>query len=170
MSDFTYFFICTSIALSSAIVIWLAGKIALLGVGSLCKAIDGSPYALMFVLWWFKKTNREMPEAMKKRFLSQDEFQMVVRMQSFINALGPERLSFITRKYSELEHPLFIWHDQLFCRSNGNDVINIATGQAGKIPENEVVTSMEIFGSLIDVSNILDINKKMKEKFEQMGW
>lgn len=169
MTELMYIFSCVSVALSIAVVCWATGKIMLIGVGAACKAIDGSPYALMFVRWCFGRNHREIPEALKKRFLNEAEYQMVLRMQNFINALGPERLNFVEMRYSELEHPFFFWHNQLFCRSKGNDIINVATGQAGKIPEDEVVSSMEIFGSLIDVVNILDMNKKMKEKFDEMG-
>ncbi len=95
---------------------------------------------------------------------------MVCNLQEAVNMLGDEGAPIMEMKYSELEDPLFVWHNEVFCRSNKNDVINLETGQAGKINKDEVVLSLRISGDFVQLTAILHMNRKMQDVFAKMGY
>lgn len=171
MDIITTFFIPVSLFLSLCTMVFVAGKLLLWGMNRIMQAIDLSPYLLSFVRWFFTiKKKQEIPEDLRRRFLTEQEYQMVLRMQGVIDSLGTETLQTLEMKYSELEHPLFIWHDKVFCRSNGNDIIDLETGQLGKIAGDETVSSLHVFDNLVKISSILHMNYKMQQEFDKMGY
>lgn len=163
--------IYASCVLGVCAIIWVAGKLAVMGMFNIQLAINSSKYAMKFMYWLFKiNEGKEIPEAFRKRFLTNEQLKMVERMQGFIDTLGDDRIDIIGQKYSELECPLFIWHDETFCRSTGNDVISLENGRLGKIDDNEMVVSIKTFESIIDLCDTLDVHKKLGEMLDNEGW
>lgn len=157
-------------ALGFATVIFESAKLIHKGVMKIVKAIDVSPYAFLFVRWFLlEKRKTHFPQELKKRFILEEDLDMITRMQFFIDGLDKSHLDVVNTKYSELEHPLFVWHDKLFCKSNTNQVISLDTGNIGIIPEDENVSSIKSFDSLIHLSSILEINRRVQKKFEEMN-
>lgn len=140
-------------------------------VTGMSKMIDASKYCYAFVKWFFFiKTKENFDQEQEMMFLSPKNFQMVQRMQTFVNDLGEEHLKIMTCRYSDLKHPLFMWHNKIFCRTNGNDIVCLEDGILGKIPMNEIVQTVKIFSSLLHVASILETHRAMQEKFKKMGW
>ena len=71
-------------------------------------------------------------------------------------------------KYKELKHPFFVWHDVVFCRTNGNDVVKISDGQLGKIPEDEEIKEIVISENFTKVMCAIDFTVKMEQHFKDI--
>ena len=135
-------------------------------VGVFINFTENSQYAFYIIQWIAKeKRNIEMNDEMKKRFLKQEDYEVLINIQNFINSLGQEHLKIHQCKYSELKHPLFIWHKKVFCRSKSNDVICLENCQLGKIPEDEIVDTVEICGSIMNILSAIDLANKLGKRF-----
>lgn len=151
--------------------LWFISRLIYDMTKNILKTIYESKYAYSFLKWWLTvKKGQTISKSLEKRFLTMQDYAMVFRMQCFINTLSTEHLNIKKMKYIDLKHPIFMWHDRLFCRSNGREVICLEDGRVGVINENEIVKSVIIFDSLVQISEAIDLQMKMVKKFDEMGW
>ena len=110
------------------------------------------------------KTSFESLSDIEKKFINIQDMQAIMNMQNFINTVKSASLR--ECKYIELKHPFFIWHDKVFVRTKGTDVVKVEDGVLGKIPEDEMVSEITISGNFTRVMAAIDYALKMEKHFE----
>lgn len=150
----------TSILLLAILVYW-AWKFC---VNSIANTADNSKYAYLIIKWILTQKKQEMTSGIEKKFINVQDMQAITNMQNFINTIKSASLR--ECKYNELKHPFFVWHDKVFVRTNGTDVVKVEDGTLGKIPEDEMVSEITISSNFTRVVAAIDYALKMEKHFE----
>lgn len=144
-----------------AIFIYWAWKLC---VNSIANTADNSKYAYLIIKWILTQKKQEMTPDIEKKFINIQDMQAIMNMQNFINTIKSASLR--ECKYNELKHPFFIWHDKVFVRTKGTDVVKVEDGVLGKIPEDEMISEITISGNFTRVMAAIDYALKMEKHFE----
>lgn len=150
----------TAVLLLAIIVYW-AWKYC---VSSITLTADNSKYAYLIIKWILSRKKQEMTPDIEKKFINVNDMQVIINMQNFLNTVKSASLR--ECKYKELKHPFFVWHDKVFVRTKGNDVVQIEDGTLGKIPEDEVINEIVISGSFTRVMAAIEYALKMEKHFK----
>lgn len=133
-------------------------------VNSIANTADNSKYAYLIIKWILTQKKQEMTPDIEKKFINIQDMQAIMNMQNFINTVKSASLR--ECRYKELKHPFFIWHDKVFVRTKGNDVVKVEDGVLGKIPEDEMVSEITISGNFTRVMAAIDYALKMEKHFK----
>jgi len=129
-------------------------------------AIDSTKYCLAFCAYYFKVDKSKIDKEMMKRYINPKDYLVIEKTKEVLKNLTM-KIEFKEMKYSELKHPFFLWYGKIFCKSDGNDVIDIKDGKVGKISPDEKVKSCVLYDNFefllknVEFANIL--SKKLEE-------
>lgn len=135
-------------------------------VNSIANTADNSKYAYMIIKWILSKKNQEMTPEIQKKFISIEDMGKIERMQNFLNTV--DKATIKKSKYKEMKHPFFVWHEALFCRTNGNDVVRVNDGKIGKIQDDEEVDEIIISTNFTKIITAIHFAVEMKKHFDKI--
>ena len=135
-------------------------------VNSITYTADNSKYAYLIIKWILAQKKREMTPEIEKKFINVKDMEAILKMNNFLNTVKSASLEKCT--YKELKHPFFVWHDVVFVRTNGNDVVRVDNGQMGKIRDEEEIEAIVISDSFAKIMCAVEYAIKMQEHFNEI--
>lgn len=135
-------------------------------VNTITATVDNSKYSYMIIRWILAKHDKEMTPEMEKKFITKKDMDVINNIQYFLNTV--EMVGTRDCKYKEIEHPFFVWHDVVFCRTDGNDVVKIDDGKMGKISDDEEIKEIVISENFTKVLCAVDICNKIREHIKDI--
>ena len=130
--------------------------------------IDASKYCLAFSVYYFKTKKGVIAKdkELMKRYITPNDYIVIEKAKDVLNKLST-KVEFVETTYAELKHPFFIWYGKIFCKSDGNDIIDIKDGRIGKISPTEKVKSCVLYDNFEYILQYVDFAKKLEEKLKK---
>ena len=130
--------------------------------------IDSSKYCLAFSVYYFRLSKEEISKdkELLKRYINPNDYIVIEKTKEILHKLT-DKVEFVETTYSELKHPFFVWYGKIFCKSDGNEVIDIKDGNVGKISPQEKVKSCVLYDNFEYFLKYVEFAKELEKKLKE---